>query len=85
MTRLGRVLGKSFWVAVLWLLAAACHEKGEPSAVHVKVGSLVPECADLPEDVSGFGKCLVRLGRKLAPKALVGFSASSFGAETDGK
>jgi hypothetical protein len=55
-----------------------------PSSVPVKVGSLVPECAGLPEDASGFGKCLVRLSRLLAPKTLVGLSASSFGASTNG-
>ena len=56
-----------------------------PSGVRVKVAALVPECADLPDDVAGFGKCLVRLGRSLAPKALIGLSASSFGASTNGK
>lgn len=60
-------------------------KKGDaPSAVRVKVGSLVPECAGMPEDASGFGKCLVRLGRRLAPKAAIGLSASSFGAYTNG-
>ena len=53
-----------------------------PAAVPVVVGALVPECADLPADVSGFGRCLVRLARKGAPKAAVGFSASTFGAFT---
>lgn len=59
-------------------------KNGSPSGVRVKVASLVPECADLPNDVAGFGKCLVRLGRSLAPKALIGLSASSFGASTNG-
>lgn len=60
-------------------------KKGDaPSSVRVKVGSLVPECRDLPEDAAGFGKCLVRLGRQLAPKAAIGLSASSFGAYTNG-
>jgi hypothetical protein len=55
-----------------------------PSGVRVRVGSMVPECAGLPEDVSGFGKCLVKLGRQLAPKAVIGLHASSFGAFTNG-
>jgi len=55
-----------------------------PSRVYVRVGSLVPECADLPEDAAGFGKCLVRLGRRLSPKTAIGLSASSFGAYTNG-
>jgi len=52
----------------------------EPSLVPMKVGAIVPECVDLPANVAGFGKCAVRLGRKLAPKAVIGLSASKFGA-----
>jgi hypothetical protein len=60
-------------------------KKGDaPSSVVVKVGSLVPECAGMPEDVSGFGKCLVKLSRLLAPKTIIGLSASTFGAYTNG-
>jgi hypothetical protein len=60
-------------------------QKGDSqSAVKVKVGSLVPECAGMPEDVSGFGRCLVKLGRQLAPKAIIGFQASTFAAYTNG-
>jgi len=55
-----------------------------PSAIPMKVGSLVPECKDLPSDVAGFGKCIVRLSRKLAPNVVVGFSASTFGATSNG-
>jgi hypothetical protein len=51
-----------------------------PEAVLVKVSSHVPECFDLPEDVAGFGRCLIRLGRLFAPQAMIGLSASSFGA-----
>jgi hypothetical protein len=49
----------------------------------MKVGSVVRECEDLPEDVSGMGKCLVRLARALSPKVVVGLSASTFGATTN--
>lgn len=52
----------------------------DPSAVKMRVAALVPECADLPDDVSGAAKCMIRLARSLAPKAVVGLSASSFGA-----
>lgn len=58
-------------------------KSASPSGVPVVVGALVPECADLPSDVSGFGRCLVRLARSAAPKAAVGFSASTFGAFTE--
>jgi len=60
-------------------------QKGDdPARVPMKVGALVPECSDLPANVAGFGKCIVRLGRKLAPKAVIGFQASDFAAFTNG-
>jgi hypothetical protein len=55
-----------------------------PSGTPMKVGSIVPECADLPSDVSGMAKCVIRLSRQLAPKVVIGLSASSFGAFTNG-
>ncbi len=55
-------------------------QSDSPEGVPVKVGSHVPECFDLPEDVGGFGRCLIRLGRLFAPRAMIGLSASSFGA-----
>lgn len=54
----------------------------DPAATPMKVGGLVPECRDLPADVSGFGRCIVRLGRRLAPKAVIGLSASAWAAYT---
>ncbi len=53
---------------------------GEPSDVRAIVGTLVSECADLPADVSGMGRCILRLARDRAPKVAVGFHASGFGA-----
>ncbi|SDJ52859.1 hypothetical protein SAMN05444748_11553 [Variovorax sp. OV700] len=32
-----------------------------------------PECGGLPNTAGGLGQCLVQMGRKIAPKALVGF------------
>jgi hypothetical protein len=52
----------------------------DPAAVPMKVGALVPECNDLPANVAGFGKCVVRLARKLSPKVVIGLSASQFAA-----
>jgi len=56
----------------------------DPAGVPMKVGSLVPECSDLPSNVAGFGKCIVRLGRQLSPKTAIGLQASVFGAYTLG-
>jgi hypothetical protein len=55
-----------------------------PAAVAIKVSSLVPECSDLPNNVAGFGKCIVRLGRGISPKVAIALHASSFGAYTNG-
>ena len=56
----------------------------DPAAVPVQVTSHVPECADLPNNVAGFGKCIVRLSRRLSPKVVIGLQASDFGAYTNG-
>jgi len=32
-----------------------------------------PECSTLPDTVAGLGQCFVQMGRKVAPKALIGF------------
>jgi len=55
--------------------------KGDPSTVAVHVKSLVPECADQPDDLAGFGHCLLKLARTLAPKAVVGFHASQWAGD----
>ncbi len=56
----------------------------DPASVPMMVGALVPECKDLAADVGGMAKCIVRLSRALAPKVVIGLSASSFGAYTNG-
>jgi len=32
-----------------------------------------PECATLPDTVAGLGQCFVQMGRKVAPKTMIGF------------
>jgi hypothetical protein len=54
-----------------------------PSGTPMKVGEIVPECTDLPSDVSGMARCVIRLSRQISPKVVVGLSASSFGAYTN--
>lgn len=60
-------------------------KNGAPAATPVKVNNLVPECKDLPNDVSGFGRCVIRLSRKLAPNVAIGLSASAWGKTSSGK
>jgi hypothetical protein len=57
----------------------------DPAAVPMTVGALVPECKDLPSNVAGMAKCVITLSRSIAPKVVIGLSASSFGAYTNGE
>jgi hypothetical protein len=50
---------------------------GNPASVKALVKT-VPDCADLTDDLAGVGKCFVRLGRRHAPKAVIGFHASEW-------
>jgi hypothetical protein len=80
-TRLG-AFGKPAMVHLepdLWGFAQEAHGD-DPANMPVLVGGLVPECRDLPDDVSGLGRCIVRLSRAISPKVLVGMHASGFGA-----
>jgi hypothetical protein len=52
---------------------------GDPTSVRAVV-TTVNGCGDLSDDLAGLGRCLVRLGRTLSPKALIGFHV----AESDG-
>lgn len=56
----------------------------DPSALfmHTRIN---PACADLPDDVAGMGKCLVRMGRTIAPNTLLGFEASAWSAFEGGQ
>jgi hypothetical protein len=51
---------------------------GDPSKLPALV-TMVPDCADLPNHIGGVGKCVIRLGRKYAPKAALGLHASLWG------
>jgi hypothetical protein len=54
--------------------------KEDPSSLHVNLKNNAPDCADLTDDIAGMGNCLVKLARMYAPKALVGFHASTWAA-----
>lgn len=58
-------------------------QKDSPDAKRkVLVTSLVPECAGLTDDLGGLARCLIKLGRQYAPKAVIGLHASSWAATT---
>jgi hypothetical protein len=52
---------------------------GDPKAFMAQV-RIAPGCADLPDDLTGFGACVLRIFRTTAPKALVGFHGSQWAA-----
>lgn len=51
---------------------------GDPTRQRALV-TMVTDCTDLPDTVAGIGQCIVRLGRKYAPKVALGFHASAWG------
>lgn len=55
--------------------------KGDAASVKVNLSNNAPECAGLGENLVGFGNCMVKLARMYAPKALVGFHASSWAGD----
>jgi hypothetical protein len=52
----------------------------DPTSLHVNLKANAPDCAQLSDDLVGMGNCLVKLARLYAPKALIGFHASQWGA-----
>jgi hypothetical protein len=49
---------------------------GDPSGLAVRISGLAPDCAGLPDNLSGMGHCFLKLAHTYAPNALVGFHAS---------
>jgi hypothetical protein len=56
---------------------------GDATALPALVGDIVPECEDLPSDVSGLGQCVIRLGHLRAPRAVIGLAASQWAGPPD--
>ncbi|MBL8716008.1 MAG: hypothetical protein JNL79_08430, partial [Myxococcales bacterium] len=54
----------------------------DPTKQKVAVTKHAADCAGLPDDVTGLGKCLVKLARTYAPKTLIGFHASGWAGDT---
>ena len=53
---------------------------GDPSELPALLHS---ECEELPSDLRGVGRCIVKLARSHAPKVLIGFHASQWGGAGD--
>jgi hypothetical protein len=61
-------------------------ERNAPGSDPTKVAAVVntnPDCATLPNNVTGFAGCLIAMARKYAPNAYVGFPPSSWGGDSN--
>ena len=66
-----------------WAFAQQSSDGAAPGTVAAQVSDHVEACSDLPDDVSGMGRCLVRLARSKSPKVVIGFHASSWAGPTE--
>jgi hypothetical protein len=60
-------------------------ERQAPNSDPTKLGAIVntnPDCAALPNDVTGVAGCLIAMARKYAPNAYVGFPPSAWGGNS---
>jgi len=62
--------------------AYAQQHNGNPAAIPVHVKAHAPECAALPDDLTGMGKCLLLMARQISPKVVTGFHVSSWAGAT---
>lgn len=61
-------------------------EQHSPGGDPTKLAAIVntnPDCAALPNNVTGVAGCLIAMARKYAPKAYVGFPPSVWGGNSD--
>ncbi len=65
-----------------WWGYAQQFAKGDPKKMPVHVTKHAPDCAGLPDDVSGMARCLIKLARTYAPTAVIGFGVSEWGGDT---
>jgi hypothetical protein len=54
---------------------------GDPTQLAAKV-TISADCSDLSNDVVGIAGCLMKMARKYAPKAYVGFPPAAWGADS---
>lgn len=66
-----------------WAFAEQHAPGGDPTKIPVHVSALAADCASLPDDLTGMGQCLLKLGRQYAPKAVIGFHASEWAGPPD--
>ncbi|HEX6273186.1 MAG TPA: hypothetical protein VFZ53_09105 [Polyangiaceae bacterium] len=52
---------------------------GDPESISVLIHDHVDGCDDQPENLVGFGHCIIKLSRMISPKVVIGFHASRWG------
>jgi hypothetical protein len=60
-------------------------ERQAPNSDPTKLAAIVssnPDCASLPNNVTGIAQCMIAMARKYAPQAYVGFPPSTWGGDT---
>ncbi len=57
---------------------------GDPTKMVVQV-QITPACASLPNDVTGFSRCMVTLANQYAPKAYLGIPPADWGGSSTAK
>lgn len=65
-----------------WGYAERSAAGGDPTKLAALV-NVNPDCASLPNDVTGVARCLLAMARQYAPNAYVGFPPSPWGGDTD--
>ena len=53
--------------------------RSDPNAQFAHVSLVNTDCADLGDNIAGLSNCLIRMARKYAPNAYIGFPPSMFG------
>lgn len=66
-----------------WAFAQQRAPGHDPRRLAAHVAALAPDCAGLPDDLTGVGQCLIRLARIRAPQVAVGFHASRWAGAVD--
>jgi hypothetical protein len=60
------------------------NQEPDPAKFQAKVSAEAPDCASLANNMVGMGNCLVKLARMYAPKAVIGFQASTWAGKVPG-
>src|SRR5262249_14401316 len=68
----------------LWGFLHQRAKSDDTARISIGVGAAgVPELSDLPNDLSGFAKAIVRLRDRYAPNVILGYHVSAWGTGTD--